>query len=158
MVARLTVLLQSWVQIRRLPSPQMTVNLLVGWHLGWHLAVGWPLWGATEEKIMRNELLVCQITYKEKNIIIIIGQSKHYLTIEVRGWHSQNCNLQIIPKPLRSLIPHIPHWLWVRYVPHAHDSSTRTLGFIGKLTLLSHERLEQNTHLSGPLTAPASQG
>jgi hypothetical protein len=38
-VARLTVVLQSRVQIRRLPSPQLTANLLVGFHLGWHLAV-----------------------------------------------------------------------------------------------------------------------
>jgi hypothetical protein len=39
-VARLTVVLQSWVQIQRLPSPQLTANLLVGCHLGWHLAAG----------------------------------------------------------------------------------------------------------------------
>ncbi len=34
-VARLTVVLQSWVQIPRLPSPQLTANLLVSCHLGW---------------------------------------------------------------------------------------------------------------------------
>jgi hypothetical protein len=42
-VARLTVVLQSWVQIQHLPSPQLTANLLVGCHLGWHLAAGGPL-------------------------------------------------------------------------------------------------------------------
>jgi hypothetical protein len=35
-----TVVLQSQVQIRHLPSPQLTANLLVGCYLGWHLAVG----------------------------------------------------------------------------------------------------------------------
>jgi hypothetical protein len=39
-VACLTVVLQSRVRIRRLPSPQLTANLLVGCHLGWHLAAG----------------------------------------------------------------------------------------------------------------------
>jgi hypothetical protein len=39
-VARQTVVLQSRVRIRRLPSPQLTANLLVGCHLGWHLAAG----------------------------------------------------------------------------------------------------------------------
>ncbi len=34
------VVLQSRVPIRRLPSPQLTTNLLVGCHLGWHLAAG----------------------------------------------------------------------------------------------------------------------
>ncbi len=56
-----TVVLQSWVRIRHLPSPQQTANLLEGCHLGWHLAEGWPLWGATEEKIMKMPK-----TYKEK--------------------------------------------------------------------------------------------
>ncbi len=59
-VACLTVVLQSRVQIWHLPSPQLTANCLVGCHLRWHLAARWPLWGATEEKIMRNELLVHQ--------------------------------------------------------------------------------------------------
>jgi hypothetical protein len=40
MVERQTVVLQSRVQIRHLPSPQLTANLLVGCHLGWHLAAG----------------------------------------------------------------------------------------------------------------------
>jgi hypothetical protein len=34
-VARLTVVLQSRVWIRHLPSPQLTANCLVGCHLGW---------------------------------------------------------------------------------------------------------------------------
>jgi hypothetical protein len=40
MVVRQTVVLQSRVRIRRLPSPQLIAHLLVGCHLGWHLAVG----------------------------------------------------------------------------------------------------------------------
>ncbi len=40
MVQHQTVVLQSWVHIRCLPSPQLTANLLVGCHLAWHLAVG----------------------------------------------------------------------------------------------------------------------
>jgi hypothetical protein len=40
MVAHQTVVLQSRVQIGRLPNPQLTANLLVGCHLGWHLATG----------------------------------------------------------------------------------------------------------------------
>jgi hypothetical protein len=32
--------LQSRVRIRRLPSPQLIAHLLVGCHLGWHLAAG----------------------------------------------------------------------------------------------------------------------
>ncbi len=46
------------------PQPTATANLLVGYHLGWHLAVGWPLLGATEEKIMRTA--GSPKTYKEK--------------------------------------------------------------------------------------------
>jgi hypothetical protein len=38
MVAHQTVVLQSRVRIRHLPSPQLTANLLVGCHLGLHLA------------------------------------------------------------------------------------------------------------------------
>jgi hypothetical protein len=33
MAARQTVVLQSWVQIQYLPSPQLTANLVVGRHL-----------------------------------------------------------------------------------------------------------------------------
>jgi hypothetical protein len=40
MVVCQTVVLQSRVRIRRLPSPQLIDYLLVGCHLGWHLAVG----------------------------------------------------------------------------------------------------------------------
>ncbi len=39
-VVRQTVVLQSRVHIRHLPSPQLIANLLVGCHLGWHLAAG----------------------------------------------------------------------------------------------------------------------
>jgi hypothetical protein len=35
-----TVVLQSLVQIWRLPSPQLTSNLLGGCHHGWHLPHG----------------------------------------------------------------------------------------------------------------------
>ncbi len=54
------VVLQSRIRIRRLPSPHLTANLLVGCHLGCHLAAGWPLWGATEEKNYENEPIVLQ--------------------------------------------------------------------------------------------------
>ncbi len=54
------------VWIRHLYSPQLTANRLVGCHLSWHLAAGWPLWGSTEEKIMRNEPLVRQKHIKIK--------------------------------------------------------------------------------------------
>jgi hypothetical protein len=40
MVVHQTVVLQSWVRIRCLSIPQLTANLLVGCHLGWHLAAG----------------------------------------------------------------------------------------------------------------------
>ncbi len=39
-VARLTVVLQSRVRIRHLPSPQLTAKCLVGCHLRWHLTAG----------------------------------------------------------------------------------------------------------------------
>ncbi len=66
MVARQTVVLQFRVRNRRLPSsPQLNTNLLVGCHLGWHLAAGWPLWGATEEK-MTKWTAGSPKTYKEK--------------------------------------------------------------------------------------------
>jgi hypothetical protein len=35
---RARLVLQSQVRIRRLPSPQLTANLLMGCQLGWHLA------------------------------------------------------------------------------------------------------------------------
>jgi hypothetical protein len=38
----------------------------VGCHLGWHLAAADLCEGATEEKIMKNEPLVCQNISKEK--------------------------------------------------------------------------------------------
>ncbi len=66
MVARQTVVLKSRVQIWRLPSPQLSANLLVGCHLGWHMSAGWPLWGATEEKITKKEPLVHQKHTKKK--------------------------------------------------------------------------------------------
>jgi hypothetical protein len=71
-VACLTVVLQSRVRIRHLPSPQLTANLLVGCHLGWHLAAGWPLCGVTEEKIIINELLVRQKHIEKIKFIIYV--------------------------------------------------------------------------------------
>jgi hypothetical protein len=38
--ARQIVVLQSWVRIWRLHSPQLIANLLVGCYPGWHLAAG----------------------------------------------------------------------------------------------------------------------
>jgi hypothetical protein len=77
MVACQTVVLQSRVQIWHLPSPQLTANLLVGCHLGWHLAPGWPLWGATEEKITKINLWLAKKNIKiNKKLLIYIGRSK----------------------------------------------------------------------------------
>ncbi len=94
MVARQTVVLQSWVRIQRLPGPQLTASLLVGCYLGWYLAAGWPLWEATEEKITKNELLVHQ---KKKHIkknkkISEVGQEKHRFADFDKGvhWHLYN--------------------------------------------------------------------
>ncbi len=64
------VVLQSRVRIRRLPSPQLSANLLVGRHRGWHMVAGWPLWGATEEKTTKKEPLVHQKHTKKKKKII----------------------------------------------------------------------------------------
>jgi hypothetical protein len=109
LVARLTVVLQSQVRNRRLPSPQLTANLLVGCHLGWHLAAGWPLWGATEEKIMRNEPLVRQKHIKKKYIYTKAFVSfltifaicvQFFSTFEAKIWKSQlaaaHCNSKSI--------------------------------------------------------------
>ncbi len=85
MVAHQTVVLQSRVRIRHLPSPQQTANLLEGCHLGWHFAEGWPLWGATEEKIMKMPK-----TYKEKKSFFLklirttyLKKNKVHLNLEV---------------------------------------------------------------------------
>ncbi len=66
MVARQTVVLLSRVRIWCLPSQQLTANLLAGWHLGYHLALGLPLWVATEQKITKNEPLVRQKHLQKK--------------------------------------------------------------------------------------------
>ncbi len=86
MVARQTVVLQSRVQIRRLPSQQLSANLLVGCHLGWHMAAGWPLWGATEEKITKKEPLVHQKHTKKKKVCCV----KFMVNMDrIRAWTPQ---------------------------------------------------------------------
>jgi hypothetical protein len=51
-------------------SPQPTADCQSSGGLSWHLAAGWPLWGATEEKIMRNEPLVRQKHIKKTKYLL----------------------------------------------------------------------------------------
>ncbi len=67
MVAHQTVVLQSRVLIWRLPSPQLTANLLVGYHLGWHLATGLISVRGNRGENYENEPLVRQKHIKKKN-------------------------------------------------------------------------------------------
>jgi hypothetical protein len=86
MVACQTVVLQSWVRIWHLPSPQLTANLLVACHMGWHLAAGWPLWGAKEEKITKNEPLVHQKHIKKKKVSLEYRSEKLLLPSGRTSW------------------------------------------------------------------------
>jgi hypothetical protein len=68
MVAHQTVVLQSQVQIRRLPSPQLTANFLVGCHLGMVLGCRLTSVRGNREENYENEPLVRQKhTKKKKN-------------------------------------------------------------------------------------------
>ncbi len=69
MVAQQTVVLQSRVQIRRLPSPQLTANLLVGCHLGMALDCVLTSVRGNRGENYENELLVCQKHTKKKSKI-----------------------------------------------------------------------------------------
>jgi hypothetical protein len=60
MVAYQAVVLQSWVRIRRLPSPQLTANLLVGCHVGMALSCGLTSVRGNRGKNYENEPLVLQ--------------------------------------------------------------------------------------------------
>ncbi len=76
------------VRIRYLPSPQQTANLLEGCHLGWHLAEGWPLWGMTEEKIIKK----CQKHIRKKN--------------DLFSWITPDSSFLLLPAPCCLL----PRW------------------------------------------------
>jgi hypothetical protein len=69
MVAHQTVVLQSRVQIRRLPSPQLTANLLVGCHLGMALGCGLTSVRGNRGENYENEPLVRQKHTKKKKLI-----------------------------------------------------------------------------------------
>ncbi len=86
MVACQTVVLQSQVRIRCLPSPQLTANLLVGCLFGWHLAAGWPLWGATEVKITKMNHWFAKNTYKEKKTFAEHQSSRAFVRNENTAW------------------------------------------------------------------------
>ncbi len=65
MLAHQAVVLQSRIRIRHIPSPQLTANLLIGCHLGWHLLTS--VRGNRGENY-ENEPLVRQKHIKKKNI------------------------------------------------------------------------------------------
>jgi hypothetical protein len=64
--AHQTVVLQSRVRIRRLPSPQLTANLLVGCHLEMALGCGLTSVRGNRGKNYENEPLVPQKHTKKK--------------------------------------------------------------------------------------------
>ncbi len=67
MVAHQAVVLQSRVRIRRLPSPQLTANLLEGCHLGMALGCGLTsVRGNRGKKNYKNGPLVPQKHTKKK--------------------------------------------------------------------------------------------
>jgi hypothetical protein len=66
MVAHQTVILQSRVRIRRLPSPQLTANLLVGCQLGMALGCGLTSVRGKRGENYKNEPLVPQKHTKKK--------------------------------------------------------------------------------------------
>jgi hypothetical protein len=66
MVANQAVVLQSRVQIRRLPSPQLTANLLVGCHLGMALGCGLTSVRGNRGKNYKDEPLVPKRHTKKK--------------------------------------------------------------------------------------------
>jgi hypothetical protein len=70
LVAHQAVVLQSRVQIRRLPSPQLTANLLVGCHLGMALGCGLTSVRGNRGKNYENEPLVPQKHTKKKKKLL----------------------------------------------------------------------------------------
>jgi hypothetical protein len=69
MVAHQAVVLQSRVRIRRLPSPQLTANLLVGCHPGMAHGCGLTSVRGNRGKNYENELLDPQKHTKKKKQI-----------------------------------------------------------------------------------------
>jgi hypothetical protein len=69
MVAHQAVVLQSRVRILRLPSPQLTANLLVGCHLGMALGCGLTSVRGNRGKKLRKRTAGSPKTYKEKKLI-----------------------------------------------------------------------------------------
>jgi hypothetical protein len=72
MVAHQAVVLQSRVRIRRLPSPQLTANLLVGCHPGMALGCGLTSVRGNRGKFTKIKPLVPQKHTKKKKIAILI--------------------------------------------------------------------------------------
>jgi hypothetical protein len=86
MVAHQAVVLQSWVRTRRLPSPQLTANLLVGYHLGKALGCGLTSVRGNRGKNYENEPLnyeneplVPQKHTKEKKVFS--GQAAQFFLV-----------------------------------------------------------------------------
>jgi hypothetical protein len=71
MVAHQAVVLQSWVRIRCLPSPQQTANLLVGCHLGMALGCGLTSVRGSRGKNYENKPLVPQKHPKKKKYLFM---------------------------------------------------------------------------------------
>ncbi len=84
MVAHQAVVLQSRVRIRRLPSPQLIANLLVGCHPGMALGCGLTSVRGNRGKNYENEPPVPQKHKKEK-IIINWESADKLLTIILIG-------------------------------------------------------------------------
>ncbi len=73
MVAHQAVVLQSRVRIRRLPSPQLIANLLVGCHPGMALGCGLTSVRGNRGKNYENEPLVPQKhTKKKKGFMLML--------------------------------------------------------------------------------------
>jgi hypothetical protein len=72
MIAHQTVVLQSRVRIWRLPSPQLTANLLVGCHLGMELGCGLTSARGNRGENYANEPLVRQKHTKKKKTLSIV--------------------------------------------------------------------------------------
>jgi hypothetical protein len=86
MVAHQAVVLQSRVRIRRLPSPQLIANLLVGCHPGMALGCGLTSVRGNRGKNYENEPLVPQKhTKKKKNISTVYCKCALGMKIKILG-------------------------------------------------------------------------
>jgi hypothetical protein len=92
MVAHQTVVLQSRVRIQRLPSPQLTANILMGCHLGMALDCGLTSVSGNRGENYENEQLVRQKHTKKKKKQQSINQLVVFpnLTIPSYGHTQQN--------------------------------------------------------------------